>query len=375
MTGTGKICLDASNIHEGGALQVATSLLDEFAIIARSCDEYRWLSRTKVLVSPQLMKELRQSTVEALTVVQVAPRGRLPRFTLRAPGDLCLQIFGPVYNLIPPKRSITGYADVTAILGTRDLSRSRLVRARGFLSRRLIKRSTVVVVESEWFASRVIETTGVSSQSIRVIPNSLGAGFLRGSPVECSYRPLAGPVDYLFGYVARGYPHKNHRFLGALGYAFETKFKKSAKFVVTLTDHEWSALSSSTRRYCINVGPLRSSELQSFYRSVDAIVFPSLLESYSASPIESMFCGTPVFASDRDFMTSLFGSAVSYIDPFDAEDAAVRIVRWFHNDQARTDQLREMRTFVDEVPSSTDRAMRYLALLDEQLRDAGLMLQ
>jgi hypothetical protein len=48
---------------------------------------------------------------------------------------------------------------------------------------------------------------------------------------------------------------------------------------------------------------------------MDAIIFPSLLECFSATPLEAMVMRRPLFVSDRPFNRDICGAFAYYIDP------------------------------------------------------------
>ena len=53
---------------------------------------------------------------------------------------------------------------------------------------------------------------------------------------------------------------------------------------------------------------------------VDAIILPSLIESYSLIFIEAMFFHKPIFTSDLDFAREVCKNAAFYFNPFNAEN-------------------------------------------------------
>lgn len=77
----------------------------------------------------------------------------------------------------------------------------------------------------------------------------------------------------------------------------------------------------------INVGPLRQTELPAYYRAVDAVLLPTLLESFSGAYIEAMAFQKPIITSDRDFAHETCGDAAIYFNPESPESMAQAILR------------------------------------------------
>jgi len=62
------------------------------------------------------------------------------------------------------------------------------------------------------------------------------------------------------------------------------------------------------------------AELLPWYRSAEALIFPSFYESSGLPPVEAMACGCPVLASDIPALVERCGQAALYCDPLDGED-------------------------------------------------------
>ena len=88
------------------------------------------------------------------------------------------------------------------------------------------------------------------------------------------------------GLISRNYTHKNLCILPDVKSCLES-FGISVSIYVTFTDKEWNSMSHAFRSSIINVGPLFASSCVDFYKSLDGLVFPSLLECFSVSPFEA----------------------------------------------------------------------------------------
>ena len=90
----------------------------------------------------------------------------------------------------------------------------------------------------------------------------------------------------------------------------------------------------------VNLGPLRQEDVGACFQSMDALLHPSSLESFSASYLEAMAFGTPILASDFDFSREICGGAAIYFDPVDPANLANAIRTLLDNVELR-DRLSE----------------------------------
>jgi len=161
------------------------------------------------------------------------------------------------------------------------------------------------------------------------------------------------------GVVSRDYAHKNLDLLPEIERILRQKHKLDVDFVVTLNDSEWRRRTAAFRSVIRNAGPLSVEQCPSFYRQLDGVIFPSLLECFSATPLEALVMGKPLFASDRPFVRDLCGEHPHYFDPLSPSDAARSIAAYFKSggDPAN---LEAGRLHVLSMPTARDRAISYL---------------
>ncbi len=70
----------------------------------------------------------------------------------------------------------------------------------------------------------------------------------------------------------------------------------------------------------INIGPVDMKEVPSLYKQCDALLMPTLLESFSGTYVEAMFHKIPIFTSNYDFAKAVCGNAAFYFEPFDSSN-------------------------------------------------------
>src|SRR5690606_15046068 len=100
-----------------------------------------------------------------------------------------------------------------------------------------------------------------------------------------------------------------------------------------------------------------------FYRAMDAVIFPSLLECFSATPLEAMAMEKPLIASDRPFNRDVCSDHAHYFDPMAPDTAADQVAKLFSNGTADVNALRLAREHAINFASPRERAQRYLEIL------------
>lgn len=70
----------------------------------------------------------------------------------------------------------------------------------------------------------------------------------------------------------------------------------------------------------INIGTIRLNEVSALYNQVDGMILPTLLESFSATYVDSMKYEKPIFTSKLDFAEDACGDCAFYFDPHSVEN-------------------------------------------------------
>ena len=153
-----------------------------------------------------------------------------------------------------------------------------------------------------------------------VIPNAVNLSALSRESNINRHRD----EKFVFYYLTHYYPHKN---LEAL-LDFADKFRNilaGCEIVLTLdeTNKKVQRLLKNIEiaelsDIVVNIGPIKFSNIASFYDRVDALIMPSLIESFSGSYVEAMSRGKCILTSDRDFAKFVCGDAALYFDPLNS---------------------------------------------------------
>lgn len=277
-------------------------------------------------------------------------------------------IFGPLYVWWLPSQCITGFAQAwiiypnTEINPSENLSKRLVSRLKFKLQSIFFSRSDQLIVELDHVKEGLLNK-GVGSQtSIHVVRNCVSSLYIdrNGWQEVALYDDEA---DIKLGFVGRNYVHKNTGIFPTLIDILQVKHGIKASIYVTFTDEEWCACDASFRSSVINVGPLSVAQCPTFYSRMDGVIFPSLLECFSATPLEAMAMEKPLFASDRPFNRDICLGYAHYFDPLSAASAAQAIAQYFRCGGPNQEALRSAREHAINFSNPKERAQKYLNLL------------
>jgi glycosyltransferase involved in cell wall biosynthesis len=192
-------------------------------------------------------------------------------------------------------------------------------RAKLILFKRWLHHAKIVIAQSETMKNRLEQYYGL--KNVRVIPNAVSLENVDGA----SSRDYKLPIDRLkLLYLTHYYSHKNlELFLPLarlikerqLSYTLVTtvaanQHPRAAEFLATIANEGLTDVIS-------NIGPVEKDDVPSLYRQCDALLMPTLLESYSGAYAEAMFHQLTIFTSRLDFAEDVCEKAAYYFDPLD----------------------------------------------------------
>ena len=172
-------------------------------------------------------------------------------------------------------------------------------------------------------------------------------------------------VPYFFGFYEAEFFARKAGFFAVNARKDKMKFH----FYTTLNDEEWATKDEDFKKYVSTVGSLTPDQCPSFYQQVDGVIFPSLLECFSATPLEAMVMTKPLFSSDRGFVRDVCGDYSLYFDPEDAADIAEKIANYFKSNIDYSERLTEARNHALNFSSARGRAEKYLEIIQQHIAD------
>ena len=366
-----KILISAANLHNGGGVQVASSFINELPFLLSVA-----VKEFDILVSSEVDRNIEQSVknfFKNYTVYNIfGIKNYKKNLGIFDSYDLVFTVFGPCYY--PVKGiDIVGFAQPW-IIYPRNECYSMLsgleklkYKLKFHLQKNFFKKSDVCVVELEHAKQRLVELNIFKSEHIHVVYNTVSNVFF--SPENWEKVKIEPSNKIKIGLISRDYFHKNTNILPKIKDILKNKYNKDIDFYVTFNELEWQSKSLDFQNKIINVGPLKINQCPNFYERMDAIIFPSLLECFSATPLEAMIMKKPLFASDRGFIKDVCLDFAYYFEPTDPESAAAVIHNFLESqcDEELETKLLAAKKHAENFSNARQRAVKYVDIIEDCL--------
>ena len=369
-----RVCINAANLHVGGGVQVAISFLYEISFTNFSEPLHVFVSSE--VADGLLRLNTNTSVFTKYEILNIYGLNALfSEFNnLVKTYDIVFTIFGPSYLRATARKNIVGFAQSWILNFNNPTSRKMpalgrsVLRTKLFIQWLFFLRADHYVVELEHVKESLVTNKGIASERISVVYNTVSSLYLdrfKWTPIIFDRRE----ETLSLGIVTRDYPHKNLEILPLVIEILNNKYGLKAHFYVTLNNIEWATKNNFFKKYVSTVGSLSPDQCPSFYNQIDGVIFPSLLECFSATPLEAMVMSKPLFASDRSFVRDVCGNYATYFNPLDADDIALNIATYFKSKIDRSIQLQEARNHALSFSTAKGRAEQYLEVIQQYLED------
>jgi glycosyltransferase involved in cell wall biosynthesis len=188
--------------------------------------------------------------------------------------------------------------------------------------------------------------------------------------------PLSRQADsrqpFTFLCLARYYAHKNLEILPPALKQLSSYAAQPFKCIITIAAGQHPNAGRLVRRIeqeglrsvLLNIGPVPRDKLAETYRSADALILPTLLESYTRTYSEAMRYGLPIITSDRDFARYLCKEAAMYFDPLDPLSVAKSMASIMADHDLRRKLVANGQRIISELPSWDAVAAQFVAVLE-----------
>lgn len=371
-----KVCINTANLHCGGGVQVATSFLRELANIENAFgdkDVTIYLSSevaTNLAETVNVLKQkfdVEEFDVYGLEAVSLRVRNKYSNF------HLIFSVFGPDYLPFLRAKKVIGFAqpwilydksDAYKRLGIWSLLKLRLAF---WVKKQLFKGADAYIVELEHVKEGMLSKRIGRGDNIHIVYNSISRNYREMDSQKLLH--VENPSGaFNLGIISRNYSHKNLSILPKIKRILEEVYQIDVKFYVTFNEKEFRRESLEFQTQIVNLGTKRVDECIDTYLKFDAVIFPSLLECFSATPLEAMATGRTLFASDRRFNRDVCGEHAYYFDPLCPEEAARLINYYIKNKWGRDMQDKyNARQHAINFSSPKDRAVKYIEIIDQVL--------
>lgn len=365
-----KLIINCTNLNVGGGLQVAVSFLNEIRKFDISGDEFHVLLSKEVdeLIDSGAFGDncffykFKESPAYLMTRSKVVRHMRSLENKIQP--DVVFSIFGPSYWR-PSSPHLMGVAVGWCYnfdsIAWKSLSLLAWIRMRVKVAYRnyyLRRDADNYVVETSQVKENFRRYVGVSEEDIDVVSNTVSAIY-----VDEGARDPDSSRDGVFRIfvLSANYIHKNISIIKSIIPILKCRLKRF-EFVVTLTDQDYNGLFRSYTQYVKNVGVLKPDECISWYQRTDVLFLPTLLESFTATYIESMAMHRPVVTTDLNFAHALCGDAALYYSALSPEDAADKLFQVYKDEQLYDHLVSLGLQRLQLYPTAEERALSYLDL-------------
>jgi glycosyltransferase involved in cell wall biosynthesis len=216
---------------------------------------------------------------------------------------------------------------------------------------------------------RVLSVSNLNPEMVAVVPSSLLMDSLALDDVRP--HPLGGGA-FTFLCLAHYHAHKNLEVLIPAVKRLPELVSEPAQCLITISPDQHPGARKLIKRIeddhlahlVFNIGPVPANERSRVYRSADAFILPTLLETFSFTYLEAMHFGLPILTSDRDFAHDRCQDAAVYFDPLNADSVAEAMASVMGSEGLRRQLVGNGARIVAQTPTWDEIATRFVEVLE-----------
>lgn len=212
---------------------------------------------------------------------------------------------------------------------------------KAWLTRFQMRHTKYFITQTEVAKKCILRSVKTSPENVCVVSNVLPEKY---SKVEVNKVEHKG---FNMVYITSPAVHKDYLLLPEVASILIRKYGiKDFKIHVTVPDNCNELFLNKQAQYnvhdyFVNHGFLNLDGLVKCYLQSDMGLFPSLLETFSATLLEYMYFQLPIVASDLDFNREVAKEAALYFEPHNPEDMAAKIYQAYSNDSIKQHLLEQ----------------------------------
>jgi len=352
--------------NSGGAFQIAQNFIKS-TVDNVDFDWYYWLSDDLRSFGEDILKGTDQSKIQYFptqpnffgTYWDVKKKISKLEESLKA--DLIYTIASPSYFSYRTKE-IMRYANAWHVnlnkFAYETLSFRGKLRYFFFtiIQKAMLKKGKYFITQTFSSKSGILKVVKCSENNIEVIPNTLPNIYMNKEALAAGGRKSRN-ADLNILYIAVPHPHKNIKIIPTILRKLRARNPgKRIFFHVTipkgafLDKFKQKCNNLGVSDYVINHGYCTQEKLIELYRNADLYFFPSLLETFSLSILESIFFKVPMVASDLNFNRDIAKESIVYFSPENLEDAVEQLDLLINNESRYVQIQEKMELFVRDNP-------------------------
>ncbi|ENZ0175021.1 glycosyltransferase [Providencia rettgeri] len=372
-----KILINASNLKVGGGLQVGVATVQELInnhkkyalefgftfVFALSSNVIEQLDIPDGIIWKRI--DLDPLHIKCFWKV----RRQLNNLVFNENIDKVFSVFGPTYWKPKGVPHLVGFANAWLVASIDNIAYKQLSflnKYKLFFKNKIL--ATIMFDKHSYFVTETLAMKNAfigkfKQDNIFVVSNTLSNGFLTDKIPEKSKLDILDSNDsFKFLTVSHNYPHKNLAVISEVGALLENS-GLDIIFVVTFPTDVYEEQSDEFKKYTINVGVLKSNECRFVYEKCNALFLPTLIECFSVSYLEAMYCKLPIATSDLPFAHSICQNAACYFNPLDVEDIANKCLEIATDDKGIYVSKEKYKEILNRTGDNESRVSSYLSLV------------
>lgn len=373
------VIINASNLHIGGGVQVACSIIDELSkyniksnyfLIIVSDKVYKSLSVDKFKLSN--MKFIISNAYGFFGGLK--NRNNILSYIRDFKADVIYSIFGPTYLYGLPIPHIIGFANawlVTPDCLAYDLMNiNHKFKSKGkylFYKVSLLFESDVFITETNAMKTSLSLDILLHRKKVFVVSNCHSSLYL-DQRMWTSIELPNKDEDITLCTISSDYLHKNLQIIPSVARVLRDNYNIKSRFLITIEEASYESKDDSFKEYTFNLGPILPSQCPYVYNYADMLFMPTLLETFTASYPEAMVMEKPIITSNLSFAHDICGDAAFYFEPLEPYSIAENIYDCFFNDVKRNEKIAKGKMRLKEMKNSDSRLSEILYIIEEHLK-------
>ncbi len=372
-----RVFINVSNIKLSGALQVAVSFINEIAHIG----EHEFTIAVNDIVQKEIDGVRFGENVSIYSVDFRHPfqsgysgyKRKIDDLVETSRAECVFSVFGPTY-WTPAVPHLAGFAYGWGVNPDSEFIKSlpwyrkiKMTLENTFKGYYFRRDARYYVVETEIVRQRLSRFMSVNLDDIFVVNNTFNHFFLNPDLNKIDWRIEKRGFKLLT--ISSNYEHKNLIVYKRLSEFFRGNGVNDIYFIVTLPDADYLTLYGGGDPNIINVGKVSPQDCPSLYLLSDAMILPTVLESFTACYPEAMIMGKPILTSDLDFARDICRDAALYFNPFDYTDIARKILQLRKDTELQNKLVELGKKRVFDFPGADKRASEYLKICQRIVND------
>lgn len=243
------------------------------------------------------------------------------------------------------------------------------LRVKKFAIEKYIKKATTIIVQTKTIKARLISLYGLNN--VEIVPNAVNIeNMINRQQYDFDLPSEKRKLLYLTNY----HSHKNLEILiplarkiliSDLPFCIIVTIEKCERKLARKFLEEVESL--GLQQIIKNIGTVASPQIPSLYNQCDALIMPTLLESYGLPYVEAMYHQKTVFTSNLDFAQDVCGDAAYYFDPLDANSILDSIKEAFEDEETRFQKIQKGNFKISQLLTWSQVFNRYQDLLESLL--------